>query len=74
MKTTTSGRIGTWVQARLHYGKNRSKLVGFKEKKKYCAFLKAHSLDSFLQKCKHHLIKNFLMLLMLFINLEFFLF
>jgi hypothetical protein len=72
MKMTTSGRIGTWVKARLYYGENRSKLVGFKEKKKCFAFLKAPSLDPFLQKCKHHLIKNFLMLLMLFINLEFF--
>jgi len=45
MKTTTSGRIGTWVKARLHYGENRSKLVGFKEKKKCFAFLKASSLD-----------------------------
>ncbi len=38
--------------AHLHHDKNRAKLVHFKEKKKYIAFLKHANLAQFSPKCK----------------------
>jgi hypothetical protein len=43
------------IKAGFYYGKNRDKLVSFKEQKKIFCILKPTNLAQFLQKCKYSL-------------------